>query len=142
MINMKLIAVWSKDQDPSLEDPRSVSWENGRTAVISDYHEFALDTHFLMTNDAGELEQHIFLDIEATVAFEANVQDWVVRGKNVIPTSLDLKHPTASDLDIIAALYMLPTVYKATIIRSLSAVSVHAAPCCEDSSGGIRSEHV
>jgi hypothetical protein len=115
---MKLIAKWSLGQEPGIEKPSLVVWEDGSPATLADFRTHELDTRILYSNDDGETDCHMFPDIVAYVSFEENVQDWVVRGQGVIPAALDVKNPQALDGDIYGALISLPTLYKARIIRA------------------------
>jgi hypothetical protein len=116
---MKLIAKWSRGQEPGIEEPSSVVWEDGSPATMADYRTHELDTRISYPNDDGETQFHMFPDVIADVSFEQDVQDWVMRGQGVISAALDLKNPKAPDADIYAALITFPTVlYKARIIRS------------------------
>jgi hypothetical protein len=116
---MKLIAMWSLGQEPGIEEPVSVVWEDGSPATLADYRAHELDTRISYSDDDGEAQCHMFPDVIADVSFEEDVCDWVVRGQGVIPAALDLKNPRAPDADIYAALITFPTVlYKARIIRS------------------------
>jgi hypothetical protein len=56
-------------------------------------------------------------DIVAEVAFDPNVNDWIVEGPDVVTTALGLMDPNAPDADIIAALHTLTTVYRSKIVR-------------------------
>jgi hypothetical protein len=115
---MKLIAKWNRGQEPGIEDPSSVAWEDGCPATLADFRTHDLDTYFLCSNDDSDVERHMLPDVIVDVSFEQNVQDWVMRGQGVIPAGLDVKNPNAPDFDIYAALITFPTVYKARIIRS------------------------
>lgn len=115
---MKLIGKWSRGQEPGIEEPFSVVWEDGSPATMADYRTHEVDTRIRYSSNDGETECHMFPDIVADVSFEQNVQDWVVKGQGVIPAALDVKNPQALDGDIYAALITLPTVYKARIVRS------------------------
>jgi hypothetical protein len=115
---MKLIAKWNQGQEPGIEEPSSVVWEDGSPATIADYRKHELDTRISYSHDDGEIQCHMFPHVIADVRFEQDVWDWVVRGQGVIPVALDIKNPKALDGDIYAALISISTVYKARIIRS------------------------
>jgi hypothetical protein len=116
---MKLIARWNRGRESGTEAPSSVVWEDGSPATLADYRTHEVDTRILYSNEDGETECHMWPEIVADVSFDQNVQDWVMRGKDVIPAALDVKNPNALDCDIYAALITFPTVvYKVRIIRS------------------------
>jgi hypothetical protein len=115
---MKLIAKWSRGQEPGIEEPSSVVWEDRSPATMADYRAHELDTRISYSDDDGVAQCHMFPDVIADVSFEQEVWDWVVRGQGVIPAALDVKNPQALDGDLYAALISLPTLYKARIIRA------------------------
>jgi hypothetical protein len=90
---MRLIATWKKDQDAGTELPSSLKWDNGTHASLDDYEKHQLDTHRLHVGDDGGMERHMFPEIVANVTFDADVQDWVMSGRDVnpafIPPSVD-----------------------------------------------------
>jgi hypothetical protein len=114
---MNLVATWTHEENPGTEAPTSIVWENGDRATLDDYRRHELDTHFWVSNDSDEMECHMVPDIVAEVTFDQNVQDWVVRGKDVVPAALELKNPNAFDSDIVAMLFTFPTYYRHRIIR-------------------------
>jgi hypothetical protein len=114
---MKLIAKFIVDEDFDRLESQSVVWEDGTRATLADYRKHDLDTHLLVSNDAGEVERHIFPDIVAAVSFETNVGDWVVRGPSVATAGLEIGDANAPDEVIYASLATFPIVYKARIIR-------------------------
>jgi hypothetical protein len=116
--DMKLIAMWSHGQEPGIDEPSSVVWEDGSPASIADYRTHEIDTRIYCSDDDGEAQCHMFPDVIADVSFERDVWDWVVRGQGVITAALDVKNPKALDGDIYGALINLPTLYKARIIRA------------------------
>jgi hypothetical protein len=77
---MKLIAKWKPELEPAYDEPSLVVWEDGTAATLSDYRTHELDTHSLHASDDGGVEIHMWPETVADVAFEANVQDWVMRG--------------------------------------------------------------
>jgi hypothetical protein len=112
-----LIASWARDQDFSVEDPRSVRWEDGSPATLNDYHEHLLDTQKVINEGDGDIELHMFPSIVAEVSFDTSVKAWVVTGRGVIPATLDVTDPQAKDDQIIADLSTFPIVYRAVIKR-------------------------
>jgi hypothetical protein len=45
---LTLVAQWTLKQDPAVDMPIRVFWENGRSATQQDYLEHRLDTHELV----------------------------------------------------------------------------------------------
>lgn len=115
---MILIASWTKDQDLSVEEPTSVRWEDGSPATLDDYRQHMMDTHKFICESVGRVELHMFPSIVAEVSFDVFAKAWRVSGRGVIPATLDITDPQAKDDEIIAELYTLPIVYRATIKRT------------------------
>lgn len=115
---MKLIARWKPELEPAYNEPSSVVWEDGTPATLNDYRTHELDTHSLHSSEDGGMECHMFPEIVAEVAFDTNVQDWVMRGQDVVTAALCLKNPNATDGEILAETFTFPTVYRHRIIRS------------------------
>lgn len=113
----RLIATWLDPEDNDIGTPDIVVWDDGSPATVADFREHAYDTHFCAVNDHFQLEKHLFPDIVGEVKFEHDVHDWVVRGDGVVTAALDLKDPSASESEIIGALYLLPIYYRAVVIR-------------------------
>jgi hypothetical protein len=113
---MKLIAVWSRDQDISVEDPHTVVWQNGSSATTAYYREHKLDTHEFILTPLGA-EMHISPGIIAIVSYDDVDEEWLLSGRGVLPIGLGLTDPDATDHDITAALYTLTIVYRAHIRR-------------------------
>lgn len=112
-----LIATWTPDQDMSIEPPNAVRWSDGTRATHNDYLRHMSDTHTFVGDGESDVERHIFPGIVADVRYDPYSQTWTVRGADVTPTALALTDPKASDDQIVAALYALPVVYRANIIR-------------------------
>jgi len=113
----RLKATWEGAWEPGVDEPSSVSWEDGRAATLEDFHAHEVDTHFWAEDENGKMSKFMIPDIVADVVFDQSVKDWVVQGPGVVTTALDLKDPNAPDGDIIAAHFTLETVYKSRIIR-------------------------
>jgi hypothetical protein len=114
---LKLIAKWKPELEPAHDEPSLVVWEDGTPATLSDYRTHELDTHFSNRNDDGEMELHMFPDIVAQITYEPNVQDWVMRGRDVHTTALELNDPNATDGQILTEVFTFPMVYRYRIIR-------------------------
>jgi hypothetical protein len=115
--SMALIARWAANQDPSIESPNSVHWENGTPATHEDYLLHMLDTHTLVDDGEDGTAIRMLPGIVAEVRYDHFAQTWAVGGIGVTPAALSLPDPNAPDDQIIAALHTLPTVYRPTIHR-------------------------
>jgi hypothetical protein len=112
----RLKATWKGIWEPG-DEPFDVSWEDGRAATLGDFHTHELDTRFCREDGEGQMSQYMYPDIVAEVHFDHDANDWIVRGHDVVTTSLDIADSNASDSDLIAALCTLETVYRSKIIR-------------------------
>ena len=117
---MKLIATWLKTQEPDLEDPHSVVWEDGSKATLADYWEHSKDTRFCIVPDGGGWEWHFLPDIVADAFWCRDEGTWRVRGDGVVPSSLYLTNPNASDGDLEFALSAMPVWHRTNIVRSIN----------------------
>ena len=117
---MKLIATWLKNQEPDLEDPHSVVWEDGQTATIKEFWEHSKDTRLCIVPEAGGLEWHLFPDVVAEVFWCRQGKAWGVRGDGVEPSSLYVTDLNASDHVLECALSAMPIVYRAKISRPIN----------------------
>jgi hypothetical protein len=115
--SMALIAKWNRNQDPSMERPSSVRWEDGTRATHDDYLQHMLDTHTLVGDCEDGVEVRMFPGVVAEVRYDHSAQTWTVGGGGVTPFALDLTDPNAPDDQIMAALYTLPMVYHSNIYR-------------------------
>jgi hypothetical protein len=115
--SMTLIAKWTTSQDPSMEPPNSVRWEDGTRATHDDYLQHMLDTHTLVSDCEDGMEVRMFPEIVADVRYDHSAKTWTVGGVGVTPSALDLTDPNAPDDQIMAALYTLPIVYHSNIYR-------------------------
>jgi hypothetical protein len=114
---MKLIVKWKPELEPAYDEPSSVVWDNGTRATLNDWRAHELDTHCLHASDDGGMERHVFPEIVADVTFDTDVQDWVLSGRDVNPAALRLHDPAATDGQILAEVFTLPTVYRHRTIR-------------------------
>jgi hypothetical protein len=117
IMSTALIAKWTTNQDPSIEQPSSVCWEDGSPATHDDYLRHVPDTHMLVGDCEDGMEVRMFPGIVADVRYDHSAQTWAVGGVGVTPAALDLTDPNAPDDQIIAALYTLPIVYRSNICR-------------------------
>jgi hypothetical protein len=114
---MKLIATWLPTQEPDIEAPHSIIWEDGSTASMEDYNAHCGDTSFCVATDIGGWEWHIFPDITAEVFYCPHGRVWGLRGDGVVPTSLYITDPHATDSELQSALVSLLTWYRTKIVR-------------------------
>ena len=119
--HVRLIVKWTSKQDPAYEEPSSLSWENGSPATVADYREHQLDTHSFHEGDDGGLECHMYPDIIGEVIYDSFAKDWVVRGRDIITTALELHDPDSTDDQITTELFGLNVVYRAKITRTPAA---------------------
>lgn len=113
---LTLVARWNLKQDPAVDMPISVFWENGRPATQQDYFEHRLDTHELVATSKG-IEMKMYPGLSADVRYDSYARMWFVIPPDAEPISLDLSDFTATDEEITAALYQLPVVYRCVIHR-------------------------
>jgi hypothetical protein len=104
--------------DEEMQDPSSIRWSDSTPATLSDYWDHQLDTHMFRVDAAGGVTQYMYPEILASVAYEKDVMDWVVRGPRVVTAALRLSDPNAEDGQIISQLSSLPVVYRSNIIRA------------------------
>lgn len=123
----RLKATWESAWEPGVDEPSSVSWEDGRAATLEEFHAHEVDTHFWAEDDNGKMSKFMFPEIVGDVVFDRNVKDWVVQGPGVVTTALALEDPNAQDDEIIAALH---TPRRSTDPESIadSAVASSATP--------------
>jgi hypothetical protein len=114
---VKLIAEWTTSQDTSVEHPRSVRWEDGRTATLDDYIKHSVDTHVFCEDYPDRIELHMFPDIVADVTYDKFAGSWVVKDAGFGGWSLDIADPEAKYDELIAAVATFPVVYRARIRR-------------------------
>jgi hypothetical protein len=117
-----LIAKWAPNQNPSVEPPNSVRWEDGTPATHDDYLQHMVDTHIIVGDCEDGTEVRMFPGIVADVRYDCSAKTWAVGGAGVTPSGLDLTDPDARDDQIMAALYTLPIVYRSNICRDQAAL--------------------
>jgi hypothetical protein len=113
----RLIATWKRGDDPSQTPPILLVWNDGALGTLAEFRRHQADTHLFRQNGSGEIEQHICPDIVATVEFDEDLNDWVIRGPGVETAVLDLHDPDASDDDVVSLVCTRNIVYNAKIIR-------------------------
>lgn len=111
-----LTATWGPESDPVLDDPDDLYWEDGRPGEVEEYATHRSDTHMLLYGKSG-VELRMFPDLIGYVRFDGYMQMWFLLPPCGEPISLDIRDVNASDLDLRAALYVLPIVYRAVIHR-------------------------
>jgi hypothetical protein len=112
-----LIARWTSTQDPAVDHPQAVFWDDGRPATHQDYLDHLDDTHELVEGPDGNLERRMYPSIVADVRYDGYMRLWFVVAPGQGPISLDLPDVNATDDQITAALYEFPRVYRAKIWR-------------------------
>ena len=113
-----LVARWSRGRDLVEDLPDFIHWNDGTLGTIDDYTRNLTNTHTLDHEQHGWV-MRFFPEIVAKVWFDFAGKTWVVGGEGIPTESLELSNPNASDEQIRANLYALPTKYKAAITRSL-----------------------
>ncbi len=114
---MKLIASWAKDEDDNFGSPDLVWWADGSPATLQDYGHHVFDTNYWVDKGAAGTELHMCPEIVAEAYYCPWGRTWGIRGDGVIPTSLGLTDPEASDSQIRSMLSALPTAYRCVIRR-------------------------
>jgi hypothetical protein len=112
-----LIANWTVDQDPCVDPPATVYWEDRSPATINDYVVHSIGTHSLTIGEDDGMECRMFPDIVADLRYDRFAASWAVSGEGIEPFSLQLFDQNATDAEIIGELYLFPIVYKARIHR-------------------------
>jgi hypothetical protein len=112
-----LIARWTSTQDPGVDRPQAIFWDDGRPATHQDYLDHREDTHELLEGPDDNLERRMYPSLIADVRYDGYVQLWLVVPPDHEPLSLDLSDINATDDQIISTLYEFPMVYKARIWR-------------------------
>jgi hypothetical protein len=112
-----LIARWTSTQDPAVDRPQAVFWNDGRPANYQDYLSHREDTHELLEGPDDNLERRMYPSIVADVRYDGYARMWFVVAPGEAPISLDLPDVNATDDQIAAALYEFPRVYRAKIWR-------------------------
>lgn len=128
---LALIASWTMSQDPTVDLPATVKWEDGSPATIQDYVGHLDDTHRWVVDAPGGPVRISWPSLVATARFDPISGVWAVSGHGVTPAALDLTDPDAPDDQIIADLYTFPTVYRARIHRPGKKPSVATNTTCQ-----------
>jgi hypothetical protein len=116
--DLALIATWAMGEDPTVDPPSTVKWEDGSPATTQDYIAH-LDDTFRWEGDAHDCHQKvIYPQIVGDLHFDKIAGVWALSGRDVTPTALDITDPDAPDDQLIAELYSFPMVYRAKIHRS------------------------
>jgi hypothetical protein len=135
---MNLLAYWDQNDNPGIEEPYAVYFEDGTDASMDEYQKHADDTHEDLLDYPGRIVRRIYPGIVGGVRWCYHMRDWKVSGSQIVSFYLDLYDPDASDSQIIAELYTFPTVYRCVIIRpSVSTSRTQDSRCVKNES----SEH-
>lgn len=113
----RLTAIWNRGVDPIQTRPSTLTWSDGSPGTIEEFARYEADTQRLFLNHKGEYEQHICPDIIATVEYDDDLKDWIIRGDGLETRALNLRDPNASDDNIASEVCFTPTVYKYNVIR-------------------------
>ena len=111
-----LTARWSKNQDPAVDPPTKVTWNDGSSGTVDDFRRHLVDTHTVAFRN-GAIEVTMFPDVCADVRYDSFAKTWMVYGPFTGPMSLELPDPETEDGQIGAQLSVLPIVYRARIHR-------------------------
>lgn len=112
-----LTARWSKNQDPAVDPPTRVTWNDGSVGTVEDFRRHSVDTHTVVFKN-GTIEVTMFPDVYADVRYDSFAKTWIVYGPFTGPMSLELPDPETEDELIEAQLSILPVVYRARIHRN------------------------
>lgn len=130
---MNLLAYWYQKDNPGIDEPYAVYFEDGTDASIDEYRKHADDTHEDLLDYPGRLVRRIYPDIVGGVRWCYHGRDWKVSGSQIVSFYLDLHDPDASDSQLIAELHTFPTVYRCVIIRPSVSVSRAQGSLCTKS---------
>lgn len=114
---LALVSSWTPSQDPTVDPPAFVRWEDGSPGTITDYISHLDDTHKWVVDASEGIQRICYPSLTALVKFDDVAGVWAVSGRGVTPAALDLTDPDAPDDQIIAELYTFPMVYRAQIVR-------------------------
>jgi hypothetical protein len=121
-----LTARWTKNQDPTVDPPTKVTWNDGSAGTVDDFRKHLVDTHFLEFEN-GTIKMTMFPHISADVRYDSFAKTWVVYGPFSDPIALELPDRATTDDQIEAQLSVLPIVYRARIHRD-PALGVRSHP--------------
>jgi hypothetical protein len=85
----KLIAIWGPSQDISVEQPRSIRWEDGMQATLNDYMEYYNGTRVLCEDHPHQIKLIMFPDVIGDVVYDVFAGSWVVKDAGFGGWSLD-----------------------------------------------------
>lgn len=112
-----LVACWGSGKDRDVDPPDAVFRSNGRKADNQDVLDHADENHELVASANGFLDCLFQPSIVVDIRFDGYARLWFVVANGHEPVSLDLSDPEASDYQIVAALFELPTIFHAVIHR-------------------------
>ena len=115
---MNLIAYSTQDQDPAVENPYAVYWEDGTDATLFDFHHNTFATHENILDFPGRIARRIYPNVIAGMRWDYDIRDWRVSGTGVIPFYLKLYDVDACDHELQGELQLHPVVYRCVIIRA------------------------
>jgi hypothetical protein len=111
---MKLVIFWGKDE-PNLQDPQTIKWEDGTPATLEDYYAHSTDTCVEHLTDEGFFSVYDPSMIART-RWDFDEGHWVCEAPDE-EIILDITDPLASDEDIRSELRNYRVMYKTTIER-------------------------
>jgi hypothetical protein len=112
-----LIAKWNPDQDPTVDRPDSIRWDNGMPATLEDYARHLIDTNASDYGEDGTLAMTMYPDVVADVRYDRSISCWVCHGPDR-KMILELDDPDVADDQIIAEMSTHPVFYRAVIHRA------------------------
>jgi hypothetical protein len=114
---MNLTAHWTGHQDPTIDKPYRLLWQDGRSATLTDYEDHRDDTYLIVHRDDGCTEVHYFPDLVVEVIYDQADQRWIAKGPDIETFGLDVSDPNATDDQIYQELFSFPVVYRHRIYR-------------------------
>jgi hypothetical protein len=97
---LALIATWTMGQDPTVDLPASVKWQDGALATVSDYLKHLTDTFTWDLESADGPRRIIRPSIVATASYDQIAGAWTISGHGVTRAVLDVSDPHATDEEI------------------------------------------
>ena len=107
-----LIAQWGVQQDPTSELPSSVIWGDGSAASINDYLEHLNDTFEWESGSPGGPRRITYPWLIATARYDEIAGRWVISGRGISRTVLDVSDPAAHEDEIAWELAGASIVYR------------------------------
>ena len=128
--NSILIASWTKDQDPLVDSPSSLTQADGTPISIDDYESHLSDTFSWDLEAVDGPRRIIQPSLVATARYDLIAGAWIIGGRGIPRSVLDIDDPHATDAEIAEELCDWPKVFRLNIKRPNSnpgAARNHAA---------------